>query len=115
MTNLFTQNSSENETTVRSAVQRAIENNQAFVSSYEGMLLLAREAINQQEQRFLKPGWKISVGIGAHQIISLVDFEELNVQSWVILKIQQFSGGFLCLIKASYSLCKEENENIFSW
>uniref|UniRef100_A0A674GMR4 Mucin 13, cell surface associated n=1 Tax=Taeniopygia guttata TaxID=59729 RepID=A0A674GMR4_TAEGU len=35
VTNLFTQNSGENAATVRSAVQRAIENNQAFVSSYE--------------------------------------------------------------------------------
>ncbi|XP_077640968.1 mucin-13 [Lonchura striata] len=36
VTNLFTENSTENETTVRSAVNRAIENNdQPFVSSYE--------------------------------------------------------------------------------
>lgn len=53
------------------------------------------------------------MGIGAHQFINLVDFKELNVQSWVIFMSQQFSASLFCLIKAFYSLCKEEKENIF--
>lgn len=54
------------------------------------------------------------MGIEAHQIISLVDFKELNVQSWVIWKIQPLSARLFCLIKAFYFLCKEEKENIYS-
>lgn len=37
VTNLFTENSNENATTVRAAVTAAIQSNGSFVSSYEGM------------------------------------------------------------------------------
>lgn len=37
VTNLFTWNSTENETSVRTAVQNAIDNDESFVSSYDGM------------------------------------------------------------------------------
>lgn len=37
VTNLFTENSNENATTVRAAVTAAIWSNGSFVSSYEGM------------------------------------------------------------------------------
>lgn len=49
------------------------------------------------------------MGIGAHQIISLVDFKELNV-----LKLQPFSARLFGLIKVSSFLCKKDKENIYS-